>query len=393
MAVAKELTWTHVKSTYAGDADVLTQYREMMWHIFNFILTAGGVVQSSCNGAGAYGNNDSINRWATSANLIWNTAGNNHSWVVIKFINRYMLIDLSTASSFYCTIQFSDSKFYGGTATARPTSTSSRAITTVSGTSWCCGQTTANKQFQLHGMYHTYGMRLFISYGGNTGVCLLFENLTDVRNVHQPAIFGYAGHVTSIPILSLYNAANTYLGTSIAITELAQIGAGWSNTRITLASRDQKPDDYYNGWNVEIIAGTNDGNQRIISDYDNATNTALVSINLTLAPDATSEYMLHPRTLSTATGLCYIEAPYSNLGTNPAAVSTGDDWDNTWPDSSMRIISANTGHRWCRGRIQDMYWGASANANGQLFDTDLTRDWVQYGNFVVPNDGTVCPVT
>jgi len=397
MAVAKELVWTHVKSTYAGDAVVLTQYREMLWRVFSFMKTAGATVVSSCDGAGNFGNNDNNDRWASSANLIWNSAGSNHSWTVLKFLDRYWCFDLRSSSSYNAAILASDSKFYGGTATARPASTSARSVVLAGAVDpgiWCSGQTAANKQFQLHGMYHANGMRLFISCGGATGTALFWENPTDVRSCPFPAVMGYTSTAAGGCTLALLNSVATSVVTSTAVTELAlEPAGGWSTTQLKLAARDVQADDYYNGWNVEIIAGTRDGDQRVISDYANASNEATVSVAFGAALSATSEYMLHRGALSAAVGSTYLEGAYSLLGTEPAAVTSQDDWDATWPFSTIRLISAVTGHRWCRGRLQDMYWGPSVNANGQLFDTDLTRDWVQYGNLVVPNDGDPAPVT
>jgi hypothetical protein len=402
MAVAKELVWTHVKSTYAGDAVVLTQYREMMWRVSEFIKTAGATVVSSCNGTGGgnYGNNDNVDWWVDSGDLVWAGAGSNHSWIVFKFLERYLCIDLRSTNSYNAAIVASDSKFYGGTATARPTSTSARSVLLLANADpgvWCSGQSAANKQFQIHGMYQANGMRLFISSGGVTGSMLLWENPTDVRGCHYPALMTYAGGTSagvSGCTIALLNTVAASSVTSTAVTELAlEPAGGWSTTQVKFAARDQQADDYYNGWNIEIIAGTRDGDQRVISDYVNATNEATVSVAFGAVLSATSEYMLHRGVLSAAMGACYLELTYANLGTEPAAVTSADDWDATWPFSTVRLISAVTGHRWCRGRVQDLYWGPSANANGQLFDTDLTRDWVQYGNLVVPNDGDPAPVT
>lgn len=405
MSVAKEKTWTHYKETYGGDDDYDVQYRHVMYLIKCFLVSAGAVVVSSCDEDTVH-NNDNVDLWTDETKLKWDYSGYTHSWIVLRFLGRYFLIDCIQQSSYGDVYRYnalfsvSDSILTAGTTSAAPTSPSSRSVLVNGGgvapTYWCCGLgATPNLQFQFHGMYRTNGLRLFLSCAGSTGLVLLWEYLEDVRGVPQPTLMVFKGNLNSSCILASLNATALTSGFSICVTEMALVGGGgWSDTQVTLAARDQQADDYYNGWNIEIISGTGDGDQRVISDYDNASNTATVSVPFGAALDATSEYMLHPHALSAGMGRAYMTAPYSGLGTDPAATTGADDWDDTWPFSTIRIISDTTGHRWCRGRIPDLYWGPTANANGQLFDTEVVPDWVQYGNLIVPNDGsTPCPVT
>jgi hypothetical protein len=401
MAVAKELAWTHYKETYAGDAVVLTQYRELLWKVVSFFKTAGAVIVNSSNGAGGAPGGD---QWVDSGDLVWATAGSNHSWAVWYFLGRYELWDLANANAYYLGVSACDSSYStGGTATAAPTSTSSRSVTlNATSAAWACGQTLANKQFVLHGMYCATGLRLIISYGGNTGTIWLWQNPTDVRGVPQPAVLGFRGSATTGLNIGTFNTAKTSLAVSTAITEFAlEPAGGWSATQVKLAARDRQANDYYNGWLLEIISGTQDGQQKTITDYDSATNEAVVGAMVGVL-SATNEYMLNPRVRSTAISNAYLTVEYDVGGVKTGSVNTADDWDvaaagtpgpGTWPFCTVRVRCDGTGNRWDRGRIQDLYWGPSANANGQLFDTDLTRDWVQYGDFVVPNDGAVAPVT
>jgi hypothetical protein len=64
-------------------------------------------------------------------------------------------------------------------------------------------------------------------------------------------------------------------------------------TTIILANTESAVDDFYNGWIIEITAGTSSGDIRTISDYTGASRTATVSADWTIAPDATSQYALH----------------------------------------------------------------------------------------------------
>lgn len=81
----------------------------------------------SSNGAGTFGNGDSIDRWAASTNLIWNTAGNQHSWIVLTQTGlgvTALCVDLNAANSATASfILFPTGVGSNGTATARPSAT------------------------------------------------------------------------------------------------------------------------------------------------------------------------------------------------------------------------------------------------------------------------------
>lgn len=409
MAVAKERVWTHYKETYAGHAVINTQYRMLLYKMYSWLASVPGVtVVSSCNGAGDFGNNDGVDRWAGSeANIVGNWPGGAHSWIVFKFLERYFMIDCQSADLSYVNFAASDSLFgdevgTAGTATTAPTSTSSSSRSVwlnsngAGSSPWACGRIDANRQFQLHGMSCAEGLRLFISSSGLTGTALIWDTLGDARGVPYPVFTMFKGDGSTISAVqkdTVYdvNISSAY---SSAVTEKALVPAGgWSDVQLKLAARDVQANGYYIGWNVEIISGTRDGDQRVVSAYNGATNEITVSVAFGAVLDATSQYMLHRRTLSTATGRMYLECQGCVLGTEMNVVLSGDDWDDTWPFSAVRCFTNSIGHRWCRGRMVDAYWGAVANANGQLYDTDLTRDWVQYGHLIVPNDGDPAPVT
>lgn len=106
------------------------------------VSSGNWVVTGSSDGVGGFGNNDGIDRWAASTNLIWAAAGVNHSWIVLEqagipgATNNFQLcIDLSNASQYNGTIVVSpDSTFAGGTATARPTAADERVL--INNTTW-----------------------------------------------------------------------------------------------------------------------------------------------------------------------------------------------------------------------------------------------------------------
>lgn len=55
-----------------------------------------------------------------------------------------------------------------------------------------------------------------------------------------------------------------------------------------------EPDDFFNGDDVVIVAGTNVGETRTITDYDQATGTLTVGVAFTNPIDATSVYQIGP---------------------------------------------------------------------------------------------------
>lgn len=64
--------------------------------LLGFALSPWTVWGSS--NAGSFGNNDGVDRWATTANLTWVSSSGNHSWIVLKQtglgVNACMCIDL-----------------------------------------------------------------------------------------------------------------------------------------------------------------------------------------------------------------------------------------------------------------------------------------------------------
>lgn len=389
MAVIPELTWTHYKEVYPGNAVSLTQYKELLWKIVVFLKAAGAVIVRSSDGAGNFASSD---LWVDSSKLKWDSVGSNHSWAVWYFRGRYFLMNCSNAE-YNLFAYFSDSSFsVGGSATTAPTAASARSILIANNDLVWCGQNQPNRQFSIHGMYCSTAIRLFVSYGGNTGTYFCMDEPTDVRGVPQPAFCGLWGKAASSCTAAIWSAAGPG-AVSTAVTGFAQ--AGGSTTQIPLAvAQANVQNDYYKDWLYEAVGGPGDGEQKTVTAYDAATNTITVAAGT--IPTTATEYMLNPRVRSTA-----ISPAYMNAGPM-LGPTTSDDWDvgatgtpgpGTWPFDPIRVYANTTGNRWDRGRLRDIYWGPSANANGQLFDTDLTRDWVQYGNFVVPNDGAPAPVT
>lgn len=83
-------------------------------------------------------------------------------------------------------------------------------------------------------------------------------------------------------IINCINGDNYYFPTAYAQTAT-------SNT-ITLAADASTYDNCYNGWDIEILAGTGAGQIRTVSSYSGITKVATVSQVWNIIPDATSMY-------------------------------------------------------------------------------------------------------
>lgn len=119
--------------------------------------------KGSNNGAGAFGNNDNVDRWTTDANLVWAAAGSNHSWTVLKLGGSAAMIciDLNSATNTVFTMVYSASGGFfaanggtDGTATARPTATDENVVGSVVG----YGMSTVDSTCRWHVMKSSDGL-------------------------------------------------------------------------------------------------------------------------------------------------------------------------------------------------------------------------------------------
>jgi hypothetical protein len=73
------------------------------------------------------------------------------------------------------------------------------------------------------------------------------------------------------------------------------VATGGGATSVVDTTRDE-PDDYFNGWRVDIIAGTGRGSYGIVTDYTGSTGTFTVAdwLNSLADPAAGSIYFVQP---------------------------------------------------------------------------------------------------
>jgi len=113
------------------------QNRDIMYQIKdNLVTNCGATVISSSDSSTA----DASDNWSVNTDLVWATAGNPHSWIVLQFgsiaTGYQVCIDLNVGSTTTesCSIILSVAGFAGGSTTARPTATDEYVL--VNSTYW-----------------------------------------------------------------------------------------------------------------------------------------------------------------------------------------------------------------------------------------------------------------
>lgn len=127
-------TWTVTPSQTVAQQGTLEATQKLFWRTFYASLDAltGVSVDYSCNSVTAGTKGDAVNRLVVDADIVGNTPGNAHSWIV--FLLHGSLGSLcfdydSVLGASDISIFHSDSGFTGGTTTARPTASDEREIT------------------------------------------------------------------------------------------------------------------------------------------------------------------------------------------------------------------------------------------------------------------------
>lgn len=91
----------------------------------------------------------------------------------------------------------------------------------------------------------------------------------------------------------------------------------------------------------------------------------------------------------------------SRLGTGDVD-AVGRKWagknniSQRWPMAAMTMVSVESGALGVKGRVPDIYFGATAKATGTHYEEDPfnpTYRWVQFGDIIVPWNGTVPKIT
>jgi hypothetical protein len=235
------------------------------------------LVRGSSDGIGNFGNNDNVDRWVSSANLIWAAAASNHSWIVLEQAgipgaagNFQVCIDLSNASSVSATVVVSPSVgFTAGTATARPTAADEQVI--ISNTSW--GGVSGNAPCALHVMKTADGASTRIiamrtSTNGSGAWSVLFYMFELPVNMVKNAA-GATAWTNPSAAVALGNSAQAPTGGLDTVTNL-------SNTANTF-SRTPGGTNFASTWSAEATQqhallsdsyGSVNGGQQNVSDVN-----------------------------------------------------------------------------------------------------------------------------
>lgn len=92
---AKTHQWDHTTVTGQGStaADLKRGLRTAI--VDKLLAKASGAPTCKGSSNGTTAAMDNTNRWASDADLVWNTAGNAHSWIVLQFgAAFYLCLDL-----------------------------------------------------------------------------------------------------------------------------------------------------------------------------------------------------------------------------------------------------------------------------------------------------------
>ena len=280
-------------------------------------------------GAGHFGNGDSNDRWAAATNLVWATAGSNHSWIVLtqggldSGGKASLCIDLANATGCYAAIVLSPHAGFGvanggadGTAIARPTA-SDEIIINAAAVAW--GQYNAAALHRYTVMQSTDGQctRVFIFYnGGCQGVWIIDKSKNPQSQWTYP-VFGYVcGGVA---------AATDPGNVSYAYLLVSTFGKFW------------------------ILASC--------------------------AFQFTGESL----------------GPANNLIGQVLTIADEDSLE--WSFGGMGIYGATAGHRGRKGEVFDMWWGSITRQTGDPYPATATKSFMEIGDIVVPWDGSTALIT
>lgn len=248
-----------VNASIAGQGTALAQNQNLMFALSQALVGAGtftdkdGValggapagaptIRISSDGTTA----GSGNKWVTASNLIWNTAGNAHSWAVIALpgigANAELLIDLVSASTGTATITFSPTGFdaahggANGTSTTAPTALNGQIK--VNNTSWG-GTTTINTSTVLSVSFSTDGKDVEINMfragfvAAQAWFCVPSNTLAGWTT---PSDLYWEGSAVAAPVADVRTFANTCSDANTTITGVTNTSGTATLVPMTLSA-------------------------------------------------------------------------------------------------------------------------------------------------------------
>jgi len=272
---------------------------------------------------------DGVDRWTTASDVVFNSSGSSHSWIVLKFpgvsSTFQVLISASTeGNGAYSNLNWTISMFVsrasgfsGGTTTARPTAADEQEIGRYgSGAKWNGNASIVDATIRLHVMMSTDGAsaRAFFCASGKVWSALLIETASPT------ATWSPSWHV---------RLTNNPTGT----------------------------------WPVPAAAAN-------FYAYDGA-----AYINSTSTPMAYTGESRGPSSFGPIS---------TEFGTMPNDVTS--EWP-IWP-MGLAAQTVNARGRW--GTAIDLWWGSSGVSDGDTYDAS-SKTFAQFAGLIVPWDGSSTP--
>lgn len=309
-------TWQfNVNQGLASSGTALTDVRNLLLSIKNSLKgfsSSPWVVEGSSDGAGA-GAMDGNDRWTDISKLVWNSAGSNHSWIVLRQTGLGSLfeicidLNLSSVQGGYMTFSWATTGYSGGSGTTAPTATGQvTALTTASVWGYNYASTFSRV---LHVMMSTDGQctRVFNTVGGTIHLMWLFETAKNPISAWTTPVYVSVSQYGSLGAYGYTKPTYDYLSST------------------TSYQGNMPPFQAKNGSNNFSLCFSGEGyasglNQPNQARYNQINSLAPVTIIGLVSP--TPGYRgRHGQAYDMWWGTLY---------------TMGGGWDGTWPDDSTR---------------------------------------------------------
>lgn len=253
-------------------------------------LTSPWIVAGSSNSvAGAM---DAVDRWVTSANLIWANNGSAHSWIVLEnAFGLQLLIDLSTASGTAQTRYMSVSMagFTGGSNASRPTATDENVL--VSG-NFLTGTAVTYRLHQWNSQNGTDYRMTYYSAGVLIADLFIGVAADPVNNWVNPYWALSTTGTSGLSTTTLNGTASARGLAPIGNMTLFFSGPGWGSSIPTMATTKMTGPNGISGLNplpgIGLASGTAgaEGLHGVVNDVYWALNNGALGLNYPKIPPA-----------------------------------------------------------------------------------------------------------
>lgn len=264
MPLSLTKTWQlSVNQTVTAQGSGVATERRLLRTIKNLMIgfaNSPWSVRGSSNGTTA--GMDQVDRWSSDGDIVKNSAGSAHSWIVLRQTgigtNFEACIDMNSGSTGLASVIVSPSAgFTGGSTTARPTATDESVL--ISSSQW---SSAVDAQHQIHAMQSTDGacFLLFV-YRNTTNMCTcwVFQKPATLRvsGWTTPAISFAAGSTSTIAAnaSSLASGSGTSgrLGSVNFAARWTGEGISGANALYALTGLADQANDFDSSWIVSPI--------------------------------------------------------------------------------------------------------------------------------------------